>query len=1681
MLSGPRALASASETSDYLLHEYLVRNDKAHRTANRWHGGGAEALGLPERVSRRRFVEVLEGHVPGTDFRLGRVVDGEHQHRPGWDCTFSAPKSVSLEALLHDNKAVMRAHDASVRAALDWMEAEFLQTRGYDPATGRRPRVKADGLVAATFRHVASRNNDPQLHTHAVIANMTRNAAGEWRSVEPTLLQRNRRLIGAWYRNDLARRLGEMGYVLVPTQVGGLPSFELAGYSPAMLEAFSTRRRDILDYMADKGWKYGAKTAQAATLHTRKRKDEPAPGELSAMWKARAEALGLARDADEVRLDRTERGFARPPARFTPLEAVWQATDHLEERHAVFSESDLLAAALGREPGRHTHVDLRAEIGRLREDGHLVAAGDGALTTRRTLRAEKEVVRRMREGKGTARPLALEEAVAGRLAATELTEGQKEAVRLILRSPDPVVGVQGFAGTGKTRMLNEVAKLAGGRQVFGLAPSSEAARVLGVEGGIGVTTLQWLLTRYGSIAEGTATEEEIARARQTFRDAVVVVDEASMVGTVQMRDLQRILAPLGVARLVLVGDSLQLRSVAAGQPFRLLQRAGMATARMDDVIRQRSVDLKAAVEHMVAGDPALAVESIAADVRELPADALAGTAARLWLSLPPDARKGTVILAPTHERREEINAVVRRGLADEGVLGRRSVEIGRLVDRRLTRVHAADRENYRPGDVVVANRDVYGLREGEAWTVVGTGEDGVRLERRGETRAFAPSGNAARNLSLCESRPLPLRAGDEIVWTRNLRRRGLINGERATVERIAGVRIDVRTHSGRALRFAVDDDDLRHIDHAWSSTVYRAQGLTRDNVIAVLDSASMMSDRAMLYVEMSRARDGFVLLTDDTEQLVSRLEREGETVSSALEAAGQAPWLEPDMAVTEKPALWPVLEEWRAHVQRAEEADVLPFHLAGCDALMARMGALAEKDALPGALAEVLEEHRPFAEDRAMVSDWTSSMLEMAGRRERMLAEAAAAGTAVTSLPGHAAWSRRAEGALDESAELLEDEDRYGVHLDRIAGARAQLGEPLGELGRALEFDGNAASLQSEWRAWERGEGDGSLEDFAARIAALAREAAPGEMPPDLSRAADEIAERQREAEERRRKEEERKLAERKARDAQSALEALARERTQLLHAAALEPVAKRADWQDWRDRAEPAMAEAAKVAEDAALGEDAREALAASAEELARGLAVDREASELHRDWHEHFGPSGAGHIHSFHAPGSEALADRTAALEKRVAQPLEMPALLRMGLDDHRERAEEWSRIRECREELARLAKRPEPGSEEWLRDARDAARAAAAILVDGIMGRAHGLTGTPMGEEIESNAVALVRELRIHDASETLLRDWAEHAGAAAGEGLHPFHAPGYDALLDRIRDHEREAGKRMPAPLAQVLEEHKPLVRADREARKLAGRLDACLEKRDALLERAKQKLFSQQPVVELGWRYARWHREAERALGSGRELLGNDRYADHLSALGGRAKIERAVERIERAAVLDHLPAEVVAACETLDDRVRETGRHRFFLPGHKRACDLMSYSVQDGAAKAFVKNELSMREKMSDRAQLLDKTKTLLEECQQERDRTATDDLPFVQQENYGAWRYKAQLAVDNAKSMLADEKELAPFFKENPGLRQTLAAWRPLDRTMREEREDWERIKQERAEQKRLEQRRSRSQGLSM
>ena len=109
MFSGPTPLASAEQAFGYFLHEYLARNDPEHRTANRWHARARRRWACRNGWASAASWGFSRAVFRGTGIRLGRIVEGEHQHRPGWDATFSAPKSVSLEALLYGNKSVLRA------------------------------------------------------------------------------------------------------------------------------------------------------------------------------------------------------------------------------------------------------------------------------------------------------------------------------------------------------------------------------------------------------------------------------------------------------------------------------------------------------------------------------------------------------------------------------------------------------------------------------------------------------------------------------------------------------------------------------------------------------------------------------------------------------------------------------------------------------------------------------------------------------------------------------------------------------------------------------------------------------------------------------------------------------------------------------------------------------------------------------------------------------------------------------------------------------------------------------------------------------------------------------------------------------------------------------------------------------------------------------------------------------------------------------------------------------------------------------------------------------------------------------------------------------------------------------------------------------------------------------------
>ncbi|MDE0658014.1 MAG: relaxase domain-containing protein [Gammaproteobacteria bacterium] len=964
------AIASAAQGASYYEKDgYYATDDPEHREASGWFGKGAEALGLAGPVDPDTFRAILEGKVPdGSGIQLGRRgPDGEITHRPGRDLTFSAPKSVSIAALIGGDERIVGVHDRAAKATLAWVEKNAVQTRMRDPETGRMVRVGDQKTVVATFRHDTSRNLDPQLHTHSVLANMVQGEDNKWRTMANEGLYEHQKLIGAIYRNELAAELARLGYGIEKTHADG--RFEIAGVSREAIRAFSTRRAEIEAAMAERGLGDTAdnpRHAERAALMTRAAKRDVDRDELHANWQQQAADIGLDAaalvagvgaaperlaviDGDGLsgRLpDSGLAGAAEPADTRTasgpegpdlPLpvaegteaapgqgvgagtapgrtgepghragvagDAVAWAMAHLSEREAVFTRSDLLAAALSVAPGTLTVEAVEREVAAREGAGALHAVNlPGAadsLATDRTVGQERETIALMRAGEARGQAPMRGWVVQGHLSRSPLTAGQREAVKLILAARDRVVGVQGYAGTGKTTMLDRARTLAAKRgwRMVGLAPSASAVKTLAAEAGIDSQTLQGFLARHAGVIEGRLTKRGARELRAAFAKTILVVDEGSLASTVQARDLLRIAAELRIPRVVLVGDAKQLDAVDAGKPFAQLQAAGMQTAVMDEILRQRDPALKAAVEASLEGNIRRAFDRLGGNVVQVSPGGIAGAVAERWLALSPEARERTGVMAPSHELRLRINGQIREELVREGRLHGPAMRAERLVSKGYTQAEKALAGNYAKGDVVAFYRTYkrIGVEKGNERRVAGVTPDGRTVlldDGKGGTVPWKPAqiGGRKGGTEVYRAEGIELRAGDRIRWTRNDDGLGVVNSRTAEVLRVGNGRVAFRLEDGRRLELGAGDPQLRHLDHAWASTAHAFQGRTVDNVIAAMEARHPhLTTQKGFYVEISRACDRAELVTDDAAGLRAQLQAvTGERIA-ALEGIGEMP------------------------------------------------------------------------------------------------------------------------------------------------------------------------------------------------------------------------------------------------------------------------------------------------------------------------------------------------------------------------------------------------------------------------------------------------------------------------------------------------------------------------------------------------------------------------------------------------------------------------------------------------------------------------------------------------------------------------------------------------------------------------------------------------------------------------
>ena len=888
MLSIKNITDSGAAVSYFEKDDYYAGKEDGPSSEGVWWGKGAERMGLQGPVDREQFRALLEGHLPdGTELGTVRERGGEKVHTPGWDLTFSAPKSVSILAEVGGDERLLQAHDEAVRETLAWMQ---------DNITGYRKRdwlgirhQEGDNLAVALFQHHTSRSKDPQLHTHAVVANAVEDQDGRWRSLHSKPFYDHKMAGGNIYRAALAARVQELGYEIERTHRDG--RFEITAVPADVRELFATRSQDIREAMEERGLEGPVDAARAAVM-TRPGKANVRRSELVPVWEARALAAGF--DAGAA-TDQARTAGDRTPTGPAPVErAVGEAITRLADAEAVFSNAQLLQWSLAGAMGRARIRDIEAQIGAA-GDGRAVLptklAGVKAWTTPAAQEQERLILDSWRKSQGAVSPILERGTAAAALADSGLNEGQLAGAVAMLSSSDRYIGIEGRPGVGKTFLLSKVRPLMEhqGYTVKGMAGNSEAARLIQQESGITSSTLQKHLREASKDLVKLTKGDPVtaAEVRQRTAKEIWVIDESSQLDAKAVRRTMYLADRLG-SRVVMLGDTRQLSAINAGKPFAQLLKAGMARTEIDQIVRQKDSTQLKAIREAVKGEVRAAMATLDASTRQIPnRDDRLQRIVNDWAKLGT-ARQNTAVLTARNQERTQLNEAMRQVLRQEKKLQGEvaTTALAKVYAQRMDKVEA---EVYHVGDLVRFGRGVKALdiAPGSYMRVVSA--DKARNELtlastsgEGASVLWNPrsvAGGAQNGIELYRERDTSLAPGEKILWNLNSRDlklsdgQNLANGQALTVQGHAGHELRLSNERGATITLDTRELRSRHWDHAYATTVYKSQGRTENHVLvnAEANQTELFNQKAFL-VAISRQRETLSLYTDNTEAFTRNVE-----------------------------------------------------------------------------------------------------------------------------------------------------------------------------------------------------------------------------------------------------------------------------------------------------------------------------------------------------------------------------------------------------------------------------------------------------------------------------------------------------------------------------------------------------------------------------------------------------------------------------------------------------------------------------------------------------------------------------------------------------------------------------------------------------------------------------------------
>ena len=882
MMTIPKALSSGQAQTYHKL-EYTSAAQSYYKQGDQvkgeWQGRLATSLGLSGEVTAQEFSRLSEGQHPQTEVQMVRHREAvEYQtasgktvkaveHRAGWDATFSAPKSVSLTALVGGDDRVREAHAAAVTVALNELE-KYTHAR----IGGNNPAENTGKFIAAKFEHDTARPVDgyaaPQLHTHAVIFNVTERADGSTRALQERPFFESKQFATAVYQSELMYRLRDLGYEIEPGK-SGAP--ELKGYSQAYLDASSLRSQQIKDKMERSGVS-GPRAAQIAAHSTRDKKQTLTREEvLEAHRNVAAEFGNQPRQVVQEARERAQTQERNPDRATRAKEAVTYARDSLFEREAVADERLIFRDALRRGMGETTYTEVRADFEARRQRGDLRSvevakyASGRSFTTPETIAAERANIAHVVAGKNTVQPIMSAELAQDQARSRDfLNDTQRRVIEEVLNSTDRIHGLQGRAGSGKTTVLASIREGAekSGYTVEGFAPTSRASAQLR-EVGIDATTLQSFLAR------GDNHPSANPELRHLY-----MLDESSLASTRQMRALLDKLNPND--RVLVIGDTSQHQGVDAGKPFEQMQDAGMRTSQLDRIMRQKDSELLKAVEELAKNNTKQGIDMLASQGRitEIPdRQERIAAIARDYASQP----ENTIVVSPDNRSRQQINEAIRAELLDKGALASDEQTFRTLIHR--SDMTGADRTwaaRYNVGDVLqyTTGSKAEGIERDSFATVraVDARANTLAVElASGSSVTYNP--RRLRGVQVFRETDREFATGDRIQMTSTNKDLGVANRDLGTITGIENGQMSVRMDGKAERTISFDTAKFRQFDHGYAVTSHSSQGLTAGHVLAHFDTdgAHSLINTRLAYVAISRASDDARVYTNNAETLGQRL------------------------------------------------------------------------------------------------------------------------------------------------------------------------------------------------------------------------------------------------------------------------------------------------------------------------------------------------------------------------------------------------------------------------------------------------------------------------------------------------------------------------------------------------------------------------------------------------------------------------------------------------------------------------------------------------------------------------------------------------------------------------------------------------------------------------------------------